>query len=128
MGQVSEPTKVELLCIPCMHATQHTITYVNRRLVSLECDDCHHRVEVGEGTDAHTADETRAHRVSLLEIEQLYTAEFLHRILTKPHRMGEQLQEDLSLFLVTLPLRLITKPYRLMKEVLRHEDHGDPRR
>ncbi|PSR32560.1 MAG: bh protein [Sulfobacillus benefaciens] len=115
-----EPTKVELLCIPCMHSTGHTVTYRDRRLVSLECDVCHHRTELGEGVPR----ENTEHKVTLHEIERLYTEDFLQRILSKPQRMTRELEEDLSLFLATVPLRLVTKPYRVLKEVLRPDEHG----
>ncbi len=121
MDPVLEPTEVELLCIPCLHSTVHTVTYMDRRLVSLECEECHHRTEMGEGG---TANQT-THRITLRDMERLYTEEFLHRILTKPQRITQELEEDLSLFLATLPLRMVTKPYRVMKEILRHEDRSD---
>ncbi len=126
MTASQEPTDVDLLCTPCMMTTSHTITYVDGRLASIECENCHRRVEVHEqeptqGNQAGPA----SHHITLSGIHQIYSADFAQRILTKPHRIGEQLQEDLSLFLITLPLRLITKPYRLTKEILRHDDSCD---
>ncbi len=121
MKRVSEPTNVELLCIPCMHTAVHTLTYVDRHLVALECQECHHRVEMREVG----SDDVIPHQISLNDMERLYTEEFLRRILTKPQRITQEWKDDLSLLLVTLPLRLITKPYRLLREILRSEDHSD---
>jgi hypothetical protein len=100
-----------------MQTTVHTVTYSDQRLASLECESCHHRTEVGEGAN-------NLQKVTLRDIERLYTDEFLQRILSKPQRITHELEEDLSLFLATLPLRLVTKPYRVIKEILRYEEHG----
>ena len=114
-----EPTQVELLCTSCMETTVHTLTYSNRHLVSIECEKCHRRTEMGEGF----SDNVASHKITFYDIERLDTEEFMQRILTKPQRMTRELEQDLSLFLVTLPLRMITKPYRIMREVLRPDDH-----
>lgn len=123
MKESQETTNVDLLCTPCMMTTSHIITYVHGQLASIECEHCHRKVEVHEQELSHEGKGAAGfHRISLSGIHKIYTTEFAQRILTKPHRIGEQLQEDLSLFLMTLPLRLVTKPYRLTKEILRHDD------
>jgi len=41
----------------------------------------------------------------------------VERILTKPYRMTKELEEDLTKFILSLPIRIITKPYRIAREV-----------
>ena len=58
--------------------------------------------------------EIEINREKLLEN---YAAEFIERIITKPYRMTKELEKDITKFLLSLPIRIITKPYRVVKEV-----------
>ncbi len=119
------PEEVELLCIICGANTVHTLQYKADQLTVIECTECHRRVEVCHepscSEDHHAA---HAQTVRHDEMSSLYRADFLKRVLTKPRRMEEELREDLTLFMATLPLRLITKPYRLLRDVLNHQWHA----
>lgn len=122
---MEEPLKdVELLCVQCLSLTDHSLTYQNGYLVSLECQQCGRRVEIAPVQLASGS--TDVHHISRSHLDQLYHREFLRRILTKPARMEKELQEDLSVFLLTLPLRLLTKPYRLVFEALRPDQEKRP--
>jgi hypothetical protein len=46
-----------------------------------------------------------------------YAVDFIERILTKPYRMTKELEGDIKKFILSLPIRIITKPYRIAKEV-----------
>jgi hypothetical protein len=46
-----------------------------------------------------------------------YAVDFIERILTKPYRMTKELEGDITKFILSLPIRIITKPYRIAKEV-----------
>jgi hypothetical protein len=42
----------------------------------------------------------------------------LDRILTKPHRITEEMRKDLTIFITSLPIRIMTKPIRLARELM----------
>jgi len=46
----------------------------------------------------------------------LYGEQLIERILTKPQRLTEEYRRDLFEFFSTIPFRIITKPYRMLKE------------
>ena len=50
------------------------------------------------------------------KIIKFYTSKVLKRLLTKPERITEELREDMSSLLVSLPFRIASKPYRMAKE------------
>jgi hypothetical protein len=91
--------EVKLLCSVCEKETIHTITYKNNLIEHIVCDVCKNGITL----DAD-------------KIKQSYGAEFAKRILTKPSRMSEEMQQDLRKFLLSMPARIMTKPYRVIKE------------
>jgi len=55
-----------------------------------------------------------------LEREKLlryYTEEVISRILTKPDRLTEEVKRNFNQFVLSLPFRLLSKPYRVAKEI-----------
>jgi hypothetical protein len=117
---------VDLFCLQCNQETAHRVEYLDGRIHRIQCEECGRMVEVWHehfGTmDRQDVGHQRVHWSSLTT---LYAPEFLNRVLSKPKRMEKELQADLSLFLITLPLRLVTKPMRILQEILRH-DHEEP--
>lgn len=97
------PSKIQtdLFCLHCEKETLHTISYSGRYLHRIKCEQC--------GT------EIALDRKRILET---YTAETLDRILTKPHRVTEEMRKDLTHFITSLPIRIMTKPIRLAKEFM----------
>jgi len=84
---MTSKVKAQLFCLHCNKETNHTITCGN---------------------------EIRINREKLLET---YTADFIDRVLTKPHRITEEIKKDLSHFLKSMPIRILTKPYRVAREI-----------
>lgn len=92
--------KAELFCLYCNKDTPHIVTYAGNVLKSIKCKECGNEIEI--------------RRDKLIEN---YAVDFIERILTKPYRMTRELEEDITKFILSLPIRIITKPYRLVKEV-----------
>ncbi|TBL81677.1 bh protein [Paenibacillus thalictri] len=90
--------EAELYCLPCRGETVHTIVYINNKLSKIECQACHH-----------------LHVISINVKEELYH-EILERIISKPTRMSKEYKADLTLFLKSLPIRMLSKPFRVYKE------------
>ena len=97
---MSSKMKAELFCLHCNKDTPHQVTYVSNSLKSIRCLECCSEIEIK--------------RDKLLEN---YAVDFIDRILTKPYRMTRELEQDLTKFILSLPIRIITKPYRIAKEV-----------
>lgn len=76
------------------------ITYVGNTLRSIKCTKCGNEIEI--------------RKEKLIEN---YAVDFIERILTKPYRMTRELEDDITKFILSLPIRIITKPYRIVKEV-----------
>ncbi len=112
---------VELFCIQCNNFTEHVVTYREERMESIECQQCGRETVIWYDKLTPPSTEGTKQHVYHHHLHKLYSQEFLNRIMTKPKRMEEELINDLSVFLVTLPLRIITKPVRLLKEVFLSE-------
>jgi len=93
--------KTELFCLHCNRECLHTITYLGTYLKEVRCQECGTHIEMD--------------RKRILET---YTAEVIDRILTKPHRLTDELRKDLSNFIRSFPIRIITKPLRVAKEII----------
>lgn len=89
-----------LYCLYCKKETEHTIVYEGDMIKKIKCDECGTELEI---------DKEKA--------KKSYTEDFINRIFTKPQRMTEELQQDLTTFLLSLPIRIVTKPYRVLEEV-----------
>ena len=98
---MTDSLDARLRCLHCDRETDHSITYVGPYLNRIRCKEC--------GTEI-ALDRTRA--------VEFYASDALERILTKPHRMTEEMRNDLTTFLASLPIRVITKPYRMAREIL----------
>ncbi len=93
--------KTELFCLHCNRECLHTITYRGTYLQEVRCQECGTHIEMD--------------RKKILET---YTAEVIDRLLTKPHRLTEEVRRDLSNFIKSFPIRIITKPLRVAKEIM----------
>ncbi|AEE91138.1 MAG: bh protein [Tepidanaerobacter acetatoxydans] len=92
--------KAELFCLHCNKDTPHTVIYAGNTLKSIKCSNCGSEIEI--------------RRDKLIEN---YAVDFIERIFTKPYRMTRELEQDLTKFILSLPIRIITKPYRIAKEM-----------
>ncbi|MEM3573789.1 MAG: bh protein [Nitrososphaeria archaeon] len=95
-----DKVKVELFCINCDKETLHEIVYISNKLAKTKCLNCGLTLKFDEQ-----------------ELILIYTEDFVKRILTKPSRMLKEAYADLSSFLKSLPIRIITKPKRVIDEI-----------
>ncbi len=98
---MSNKIETDLFCLHCDRETLHTIGYSGRYLHKIRCEEC--------GTEI---------AIDRKRILETYTADTLDRILTKPHRVTEEMRKDLTIFITSLPIRIMTKPIRLAKELM----------
>ncbi len=98
MGNIIRTT---LFCLHCDKETLHTITYSGRYLHRIKCEKCETEIALD--------------RRRILET---YAADTVHNILTKPHRLTEEMRKDLTAFITSLPIRIMTKPIRIAKEFI----------
>ncbi|MGI6585661.1 MAG: bh protein [Gracilibacteraceae bacterium] len=94
-------TKMEadLYCVNCSKNTLHNITYLGDSIKEIECTECKATLEIDDRLVLST-----------------YAADIFERIRTKPERISREMREDLSMFMRSIPIRVITKPYRMIKE------------
>lgn len=91
----------ELVCFVCNKLTVHNIEYSNERMKSITCSTCGVIYEL------------------IIEVRISYhTENILKRILTKPHRILDETRTDFIEFIYSLPLRVVSKPYRLANEII----------
>ena len=55
-------------------------------------------------------------------IDDNFTQDFVKRVFTKPARLTQEMQADLNAFMRILPYRVITKPYRVYREINEHKN------
>lgn len=88
-----------LYCTHCGEETDHEITYINEEIKSVRCEQCNRTKELR------------------VDLSKEFYKEVYERVSTKPTRITKEYQEDLNHFLFTLPVRVVSKPYRLIKDV-----------
>jgi hypothetical protein len=95
-----EITKITLFCINCNEETPHTVQYIGSYLRSVSCDNCTKKIEVD-----------RRH------LRTVFAEDFIDRILTKPHRMTEDMKRAVAILMPFFPKRLIREPLKVLKEI-----------
>ena len=90
-----------LHCNQCDEETEHTVIYLEEKIRRIKCNQCDKTL----GVD----------KKKLLE---RYAVETVEHILTEPQRLNKEIKEEGVGFLVSFPKRLLTKPYRVTKELL----------
>lgn len=95
----SSEMESDLYCITCNEETPHIITYINGNLESVKCEECERVMKIQRN------------------IMKEFYKEVYDRISTKPSRITTEYKEDLSRFLYRLPIRVISKPYRIMSDL-----------
>ncbi|MGE8203735.1 bh protein [Heyndrickxia sp. NPDC080065] len=88
-----------LFCIHCNDETPHLIVYINNEITSIKCEDCNQITDIK------------------VDVMKEFFKEIYKRVSTKPSRITEEYNQDLSKFLQRLPYRVISKPYRLMRDL-----------
>lgn len=102
--------EAELFCSNCKKETIHEVIYIGDNIEGIVCSECDTLVEIDPSI-----------------LLKNYKSELIERIVTKPHRMTEEIRSDLSKFLKTIPVRIITKPGRLVRELkeIEHFSHEE---
>jgi len=93
-------TKIVLYCINCNKETPHTVHYIGNYLKSVVCDVCKKSIEID-----------RRH------LRTVFAEDFIDRILTKPHRITEDMKKAFASLIPFLPKRLFMEPIKVLKEV-----------
>jgi hypothetical protein len=94
-----EEIVTSFVCLSCQRETMHRVLYQGGIVRSIICQEC--GLEVG---------------LDRAKLVALYGEQLIERILTKPQRLTEEYRRDLFEFFSTIPFRIITKPYRMLKE------------
>ncbi len=95
-----EITKITLFCVNCNEETNHTVQYIGSYLRSISCDECSKKVEID-----------RRH------LRTVFAEDFIDRILTKPHRVNEDMKKAFATLVPFFPKRLIREPLQVLREI-----------
>ncbi len=95
-----ETTKITLFCINCNEDSPHTVQYIGSYLRSISCDKCSKKVEID-----------RRH------LRTVFAEDFIDRILTKPHRMNEDMKRAFATLVPFFPKRLFMEPIKVLREI-----------
>ncbi len=94
-----------LFCVNCDEETNHKVDYRGDRIHSVTCTQCGMTVQMDQDY-----------------IDDNFTQDFVKRVFTKPSRLTKEMQADLNAFMRILPYRVITKPYRVYREINEHKN------
>ena len=95
-----EKTKIVLFCVNCNKESPHTVHYIGSYLKSISCDNCSKKIEID-----------RRH------LRTVFAEDFINRILTKPHRINEDMKKAVATLVPFFPKRLIKEPLKVLKEI-----------
>jgi len=95
-----EEAKIVLFCINCNKESPHTVNYIGSYLRSVSCNNCSRTIEID-----------RSH------LRTVFAEDFINRILTKPHRMTEDMKKAVATLMPFFPKRLIREPIKVLKEI-----------
>ena len=95
-----EEAKIILFCVNCDKESSHTVHYIGSYLKSVSCDSCAKKIEID-----------RRH------LRTVFAEDFINRILTKPHRMTEDMKKAVATLVPFFPKRLIREPLKVLKEI-----------
>lgn len=93
-------TKITLFCINCNRERPHTVHYIGNYLRSVTCNSCGKKIEID-----------RRH------LSTVFAEDFIDRVLTKPHRVREDLKKAFGSLVPFFPKRLVREPLQVMKEI-----------
>jgi hypothetical protein len=95
-----EKEKIILFCVNCGKDASHTVNYIGSFLKSIQCNKCGRKVEID-----------RRH------LRTVFAEDFINRILTKPHRVTEDMKRAFSTIVPFFPKRLIKEPLKVVREI-----------
>lgn len=91
--------EAELHCINCDETTLHEVVYMGDDIEKITCLSCDNYLQVNEKL-----------------VISAYAYDIFKRVFSKPERMSNEIKNDLSRFVLSIPVRVVTKPYRMLKE------------
>lgn len=92
--------KIVLFCINCNEEESHTVYYIGEYLKSIVCDNCGKKLEID-----------RRH------LRTVFAEDFINRILSKPHRITEDMKKAFVSLVPFFPKRLLREPVKVLKEI-----------
>lgn len=95
-----EDIQTSLVCSHCFKESPVKITYLENSMIKLTCESCGYAVKIPQRLIPD---------FSLIKWER--------RLITKPVRMALEAKKDSLGFISTLPLRVMTKPLRIVREL-----------
>ena len=95
-----EEATIVLFCVNCDKESPHTVHYICSYLKSVSCDSCSKKIEID-----------RRH------LRTVFAEDFINRILTKPHRINEDMKKAVATLMPFFPKRLIREPLKVLKEI-----------
>jgi hypothetical protein len=103
-----EINNITLFCVNCNGETTHTVQYIGSYLRSVTCDNCSKKIEID-----------RRH------LRTVFAEDFIDRLLTKPHRINEDMKKAFATLMPFFPKRLFLEPLQVFREIygiLRKDD------
>jgi hypothetical protein len=95
-----EINSITLFCVNCNEETPHTVQYIGSYLRSVSCDNCSKKIEID-----------RRH------LRTVFAEDFIDRILTKPHRINEDMKKAFATLMPFFPKRLFLEPLQVFREI-----------
>jgi hypothetical protein len=95
---------VNLYCSHCHDETLHHVQYLNNTIQSIDCTNCHRKLET-----------------EMDPMRELYK-EVYKRVTSKPSRLAKESKKDFGKFIEGFPNRVLSKPLRLVKYVSETKD------
>jgi hypothetical protein len=95
-----EINNIALFCVNCNEETPHTVQYIGSYLRSVTCDNCSKKIEID-----------RRH------LRTVFAEDFIDRLLTKPHRINEDMKRAFATLMPFFPKRLFLEPLQVFREI-----------
>ena len=95
-----EINSITLFCVNCNEETPHTVQYIGSYLRSVKCDNCSKKIEID-----------RRH------LRTVFAEDFIDRLLTKPHRINEDMKRAFATLMPFFPKRLFLEPLQVFREI-----------
>jgi hypothetical protein len=95
-----EINNITLFCVNCNEETPHTVQYIGSYLRSVACDNCSKKIEID-----------RRH------LRTVFAEDFIDRLLTKPHRINEDMKKAFATLMPFFPKRLFLEPLQVFREI-----------
>lgn len=97
---ILEKIDTGLFCLSCNQETNHTITYLDGEIKTIECIKCN-----------------KTSGIDKKELLKTYTVNTAEKILAEPFKLNETIKNDGTSILYSLPKRILSKPYRIIKDI-----------